>query len=61
MFEKEKVENRKCEVCGIDCEKESMFSFTPPTCELEKVKKMFGRTEFWVCWCCLLKKMGFKK
>lgn len=53
----------KCDVCGYDCgvvQKEIgvQLKIGPDATEHERVKEMFGQTEFVLCWCCYLKSMG---
>lgn len=59
----------KCDVCGFDCEMKCNsgnysevgveINIMDNAIERDRIQKMFGRTEFVLCWCCWLKSMGF--
>ena len=60
----------KCDVCSIDMTTDGNYStigqhinldgrLANP--EVKRVKEMFGKTNFGICFCCLLKSLGMKE
>jgi len=55
----------RCDICGYDMKKKIGVAINIGGLNNKRlqsrVKKMFGRTQFSCCWCCLIKAFGFKE
>lgn len=61
----DKKEKLVCCICGYEFKKLNDIGlriiFDEKNPEYKRIKQMFGKTEFYVCWICGLKAVGIKE